>query len=409
MRPDMESLISKADALKLLFDHWTPAPGTEPVPVGECAGRVLAADQYARYDIPVVRASMMDGVAVKSALFRDGEGLPDTSGWRLGNDFVRADTGDDFDDAYDAVIAIEDVTLTPEGGIEIRPDAAAKVAPGCNVKPRGAEVRKGALLAKAGTLLTAGDMAAIAMGGAAEVEVLKKPRVGFIPTGSELAPVGSELRRGQNFDSNSPLVRALLLQMGAEPVMHPIVRDDPAALREAVATLLPQCDILLLNAGTSKGGEDYCAAFLAEQGSVLFHGVAAVPGRPMSMAVLDGKAVVNLSGPAFAAFYGVDWAVRPLVCRWLGQPLPRRQTVTARLTGRLAVPPRFSAMTAFRVRRDGGKFIATPLAGRGPGGVGSAGLLAADAVYVSTPGEAPREAGDEIALILLRDAAALEG
>ncbi len=400
MRPDFANLISKEKALELLFSQWTPEAETETVPLADCVGRVLAEDQFARYDLPVVRASTMDGVAVQSRRFRDG--VPDTGGWRMGADFVRADTGDDFDDAYDAVIAIENVTLLENGGIEILP--RINVYPGLNVKPCGADLKAGALLVKAGTLLTAMDMTALAMGGGAEVPVLRKPRVGFIPTGSELVPAGSPLRRGQNFDANSLLMGELLRQMGAEPILHPIVRDDRAALTAAVEELLPRCDILLLNAGTSKGGEDYCAGLLAEKGRVLFHGVAAVPGRPMSMAILEGKAAVNLSGPTFAAFYSMDWAVRAMVCRWLGQPVPRRARVTVTLKEKLQTPPFFSAMTSLRLERQGdGGYLATPLALRGPGSAGTAAALTADAVYVSRVGEKSHEAGETLEVELLRE------
>ncbi len=400
MRPDFADLISKEKALELLFSKWTPKAETEMVPLAQCVGRVLAEDQLAQYNLPMVRASTMDGVAVQSQRFQDG--VPDTSGWRMGVDFVRADTGDDFDDRYDAVIAIENVTLLENGGISLLPKI--NVYPGLNVKPCGTDLKKGAVLAKAGTLLTVMDMTAIAMGGLWEVPVLRKPRVGFLPTGSELVPVGSPLKRGQNFDTNSLLVEELLRQMGAEPVMHPIVKDDKAALTAAVEELLPQCDILLINAGTSKGGEDYCAGLLAEKGEVLFHGVAAVPGRPMSMAIMEGKAAVNLSGPTFAAFYSMDWAVRAMLCRWLGQPIARRVRVTATLTEKLQTPPFFSSMASVRLeRQEDGSYLATPLALRGPKSAGTAAVLTADGVYVSQVGEKSHEAGERIEVELLRE------
>lgn len=399
MRPDLANLISKEEALSRLFSKWPPQPETEVVPLAECVGRVLAEDQFARYNLPLVRASTMDGVAVESQRFRNG--VPDTSGWRMGVDFIRADTGDDFDDKYDAVIAIENVTLLENGGISILPQL--NVFPGLNVKPCGTDLKEGALLAKAGTRLTVMDMTAIAMGGGAEVPVLRKPRVGFLPTGSELVPPGSPLSRGQNFDTNSLLVGELLRQMGAEPILHPIVRDDKAALTAAVEELLPRCDILLINAGTSKGGEDYCAGLLAEKGEVLFHGVAAVPGRPMSMAILEGKAAVNLSGPTFAAFYSMDWAVRAIVCRWLNQPIPQRVKVTATLTEKLQVPSFFSVMGAVRLERSPeGGYLATPLALRGPKSAGTAAALTANGVYISQLGEKTHEAGETIEVELLR-------
>jgi molybdopterin molybdotransferase/putative molybdopterin biosynthesis protein len=399
MRPELEHLIRKEQALALLFSQWAPQPGTEQLPLAQCVGRVLAEDQFAGYDLPLVRASTMDGVAVQSAAFADG--MPDTTGWQLGREYVRADTGDDFPDEYDAVIAIEEVTLLENGGILLSPEGA--VRPGLNVKPGGADVKAGEPLVKKGTLLTPMDLAALAMGGISHIPVVVRPVVAFLPTGSELVPPGTQLQRGQNFDSNSVLVETLLRQMGAEPLMHPIVKDDPIALGEAIDTLLPQCDILLVNAGTSKGGEDYCADLLAQRGKVLFHGVAAVPGRPMSMAVLGGKAAINLSGPAFAAFYSMDWAVRALVAHWLGQPVPQRPTVTATLTQPLKTPPFFSQMVPLGLELgEDGKYLATPLALRGPNRVGTAAALTAPAAYISTPGEPPHPAGEEITVELLR-------
>jgi molybdopterin molybdotransferase/putative molybdopterin biosynthesis protein len=346
----------------------------------------------------------MDGVAVRSVCFQ--EGMPDTSQWKLGIDFVRADTGDDFDDAFDAVIAIEEVTFPENGGIAINP----QVQPVCgmNVKPCGADVKKGTLLIKKGTVLTAADLSAIAMGGHAQIPVVKKPHVSFMPTGSELVPAGSELQRGQNFDSNSIMVGQMLREMGAVPILHPIVRDDPESLEKAFDELLGQSDMVLINAGTSKGGEDYCARLLEKRGKVLFHGVAAVPGRPMSMAVIDGKPVVNLSGPPFAAFYSMDWAVRAIICRMLGLPVPVREKIRAVLTADFQAPP-LSLMAAFRIERnDNGDYLAEQIPLRGPKSAGSAAVLTANAIYVTTPGEKPMKAGEQIELELTRNRAWME-
>ncbi|MGN0295189.1 MAG: molybdopterin molybdotransferase MoeA [Lachnospiraceae bacterium] len=403
MKPDFSDLITKEEALSRLFSCWDPQPVKEVVSLDEAAGRVLFEDQYALYNIPVVRASTMDGIAVRSECFRDG--MPDTSGWRMGTDFVRADTGDDFDDAFDTVIAIEKVTFLENGGIQIDPHVNTR--PGFNVKPCGADVKKGALLVKKGTVLSASDLAAIAMGGLAEVPVVRKPRVSFLPTGSELVPAGEPLQRGKNFDSNSVMVAQMLREMGAVPILHPIVKDDRESLNAALEELMPQSDIVLVNAGTSKGGEDYCAGLLEQKGHVLFHGVAAVPGRPMSMAMIDGLPVVNLSGPPFAAFYSMDWAVRTMVCRMLGIPVPVRETVEAVLTSGFHMPP-LSLMACFHLEKnEAGEYLATQISLRGPRSAGSAAALTADAVYVTVPGEKHREAGEKIILELMKNRSGL--
>jgi molybdopterin molybdotransferase/putative molybdopterin biosynthesis protein len=402
MKPDFSSLISKQSALALVFSKWTPTQQTELVPLSQAVGRVLAEDQFAGYDLPVVRASTMDGVAVQSHRFAGG--MPDTSDWKLGRDFVRADTGDDFDDAFDAVIAIEDVELLEDGGIRFtRP---LEVKSGYQVKGQGADLKKGALLVPKGTRIDARALGALAMGGMWEIPVVKKPRVAFIPTGSELVPAGSPLRRGENFDSNSLLAQAMLEEMGAEPLLHPIVRDDPQALRDALQKVLPESDIVLINAGTSKGGEDYSYRLLEENGELLFHGVAAVPGRPMSIGVLGEKLLVNLSGPSFAAFYSLDWLVKALVARFLGVSVPVRETVRATLTQDLGTPPFFSQMAPFHLELAAdGTYLATPISLRGPRSQGSAAALMADGVYITTPGQAPLKAGTEVEIELLKNRA----
>ncbi len=404
MKPEFANLTPKKEALERVCAVWKPIRETEIVPIEAANGRVLAEDQLTCYDLPVVRASSMDGVAVKSERFADG--IPDTSQWKLGEDFVRADTGDDFPDAYDAVIAIENVEIGSEIGMTIHGDV--KVQKGLNVKGPGSTVQKGTLIARAGTMLDAAAMSAIAMGGHAEVPVVRKPRVAFVPTGSELVPVGTVPGRGQNIDSNSVLVRQMLLDMGAEPIMHPIVRDDPAALEAAIDELLPQADLLLLNAGTSKGGEDYCSHILEARGSSIFRGIAAVPGRPMNAAMLGDTPAINLYGPSFAAFYSTDYMVRGLVCYFLGIPVPVRETVTATLTGTLNKPPFFSNMAAIGLEQQpDGSYTATPMGLRGKGAVGATASLMAQGVYVTQPGEPVSQAGDTVSVELLRNRAVI--
>lgn len=404
MRPDFSDLISKENALERLFSYWKPERKNEMISVADAAGRVLAESRYALYNLPVVRSSVMDGIAVRSVCFQNG--IPDTSGWKYGIDYIRADTGDDFDDAFDAVIAIEDVTFSEDGKITLEP--GINVKPGYQVKPCGTDVKKGAFLVAEGTLLTASDLAALAMGGIAEIPVVRKPVVSFLPTGSELAAVGEKLHRGQNFDTNSIMVKQMLREMGAEALLHPIVPDDPKEIEKAFDELLPGSDIVLINAGTSKGEQDYCARMLSERGKVLFHGVAAVPGRPMSMAIIDDKPVINLSGPAFAAFYSMDWAVRSVVCKYFGIPVPVRERITATLTESFRMPPFFSMMVSFQVEKTkDGSYTATPLALRGPKSAKTTEVLTANGVYITRPGEKPKDAGEQIEIELLRNRAYL--
>ena len=249
----MTSLPTRAQVLETLLQRWDPVSQTETIPVEAALGRVLTRDQYAQATIPVARASAMDGVAVCAARF--GQGMPDTAGWKLGVDFCRADTGDDFDDRFDAVIPIERVQISEKGQLTILGDM--QVRPGDNIRPRGSAIRTGELVARKHRQLRPFDLACLALGGIAQVEVYRNPRVDFLPTGSELVPLGAPVGRGQNIDSNSVLAQAMLTEMGAEPLCYPIVPDQPEALAEALEQALQAADVVLLNGGSSKGAEDY--------------------------------------------------------------------------------------------------------------------------------------------------------
>lgn len=391
----MEKLISRADALAALFAEWTPDAGTETVPVASALGRVPVRTYTARCALPVVRASAMDGVAVDSARFAGK--APDTAAWRLGEDYVRADTGDDFDDRFDAVIRIEDAELLPDGGLRLR--EGVEVTPGMNVRGSGSRLPEGAQLNDTGLPLRAGDLAALAMGGVETVEVRRRPRVAFITTGSELIAPGETLRRGCNYDTNSLMVRLMLEEMGAECVPFPIVPDDPARLADTLHRAMDAADIVIINGGTSKGGEDFNTRLIAAEGRLLFHGVAAAPGRPLGVAMAGNKPLINMAGPALAAFFTMEWFVRAVVCRWLGTPVPRRETVRARLTAPLRGGAPLDVFSRATVARDGEGFTVTPF---DRGRADEAAMLRSNAFLV-TPAHAPdRAPGDEIEVQLLR-------
>lgn len=384
---------SKEDALSLIKDSFTPDRVTEVVKTTEAVGRVLASDVYSLVSIPVVRASAMDGVAVKSADFASS--VPDTESFVPGTDYVRADTGDDFPDAFDSVIPVEAVTFNARGGFTL--NLPEPFRNGMNVRATGSMVRKGELIMKKGRKLSAFDISRILSGGVWSVSVVKKPVVAFIPTGSELVPVGSELKRGQNYDTNSFLVSSLLSEWGAESVLYPVVKDSRSEIEDVLSDAVNKADIVLLSAGTSKGEEDYTHRILASRGRLLFHEVKAAPGRPMAAAAVDGKLVINLSGPSVAAFHGMLWCVRPVLEYWLGGDEVPLHTVEAELTDDLVIKFPISILLQFHIFSDGGKWYAVPLPFKAPRPEGLIGE-ATNAVYMCRPGEKNHSRGEKLTL-----------
>lgn len=391
----MASLPTRAQVLETLFQQWTPVYKTETIPVEEALGRVLVHDQFSQVSIPVVRASAMDGVAVSSARFQSGP--PDTSNWKPGVDFCRADTGDDFDDLFDAVIPIEQAELSPEGRFTLRWEGPLE--PGQNIRPRGSTIRAGELLARKDRQLRPFDLACLAMGGITHVEVYQAPRVAFLPTGSELVPLGVPVARGQNIDSNSILVQGLLTEMGANPLCYPITPDQPADVAAALDRALEDADVILINGGSSKGAEDFNARLLEERGSALFHWVAAAPGKPMCVALIHNKPVINLPGPPLAVLYGMDWCIRAIVHRLLHKPLPRRQTIRGTLTEPIHAPSNMEILCMMDVTPTPGGYLVKQKPWRGSS---MPDALGAGAVYITELGCEERRAGEDLEVTLLR-------
>ena len=380
---------SRHQVLDDLYEKWNVRAGTETVRLNESFNRVLAEDVYSQWTIPVVRASAMDGVAVKSSAFQNGR--PDTENWVPGVDYVRADTGDDFDDAFDAVIAIEQVEMLPGGGILI--DEDVEVTEGYSVRPAGSTLMKDELMLVRGTRIRPDHIACAAMAGRDSLLVYRKPVVSFIPTGSELVPAGTAVGRGQNIDSNSPMAEAMIREMGGEPRIYPIVKDKKAELESVITDALAVSDIVVLSGGSSKGEEDFNTHILKEKGDLICDAVAAVPGRPMTLALIGGKPVLNVSGPPFAAFYGLDWCVRSMICDMLGIPYTLRHRVRATLTRDLHTPEIMEMFMKFNVYRTRHGFRAEPIERGASSMIDS---FNANGIFISRQGESFLPAGSMV-------------
>jgi molybdopterin molybdotransferase/putative molybdopterin biosynthesis protein len=316
---------TKEEVLEMIFAHWQPEQKTEVVALEEALGRIAAENIYSKINNPVHRASKLDGYAVHSEDFANG--LPDTTNWKQGVDYVRADTGDDFDDAFDAVIKVEEVTVDADGVLHFSENVNVK--PGSMINTKGARMKEGDILHERGTVLRYFDLSTLASGGITEVPVVVRPRVAFAPTGSELIPAGQTPKRGEIIDSNSVLARFYIESLGATPIILPIVKDDPKELEATLDTALTSADIVIINGGSSKGLEDFNTRLLASRGELLCHGVAAAPGRPLSATIIDGKPVINAPGPESALFYVFEWCSSALVARAVGVPARKRTRVKA--------------------------------------------------------------------------------
>jgi molybdopterin molybdotransferase/putative molybdopterin biosynthesis protein len=357
MKIDISNAPTRTQALESITSRWPACSEIEYVPLQQSIGRVVAKELYSFNTLPVCRVSSFDGFAVRSQDFENG--LPDTSAWQQGIEYVPADTGDDFPDGYDTIIPVEDISFDEKGVMHFANDF--KFVKGSAVKPAGTTVRQGELIVNAHSRVTAELAGAMAIGGIRFVPVFKKLKVVFIPTGSELVSTGTTPRRGENVDSNSLMISVLLEQWGAEVISLPIISDDIALLDRAVTEALDVADMVVINGGSSKGGEDFNYKILEKRASFFSHGVRAVPGRPVGLAIISGKPVINLPGPALAAWVASDWLLKGLVFHYYSMPVPVRQRVNAVLTTDIKKASAFDMITRVELKRTGEGFTATPL------------------------------------------------
>lgn len=393
---------TKTEAMNTLFSKWIPVYETEIISIEDALNRISGEDVYSNNTLPLVRASSADGIATSSEYFKDG--FPDTSKWTEGVEYDRADTGDDFDDKYDFVVRIEDVEFDENGSISLSENI--EYEPGTNVSPKGKIVSKNDLVLRKDVKIRPHHLASLAMGGHEYIRVRKKPKVAFIPTGSELVCRGNIPKRGENVDSNSIMIKNMLIEMGAEPICFPIVKDIAEDLEFILDEALYIADIVVINAGSSKGKEDLNTELIKKRGELLHHRIAAAPGFPLGLGIVDNKPVINLPGPNIAAFYGADWCIRGAVAKALCMPSESKETVRAVLQQTLNTPGKMDFLCKMDLKIDeDGNYLAFPKLHREhPGAVSSS----ADAFYISPIGTSKIEKGETIEVCLLNNKAFIE-
>jgi putative molybdopterin biosynthesis protein len=384
--------------------------GSEQIPLNEAAlGRVLAAPVWAKISSPHYHASAMDGYAVRSADTIDASlALP--LDLKIGIQASYLDTGDLLPEWSDAVIPVENVeVLTGISGTGDQTFSQQKirirsaVTPWSNVRPMGEDIVASQLVLPSGHTLRPVDLGAIAACGHVSVEVSRKPRVAIIPTGSELVPIGQKLRPGDIIEYNSVTLGAQVLGWGAEPHRYPITRDDYDLLCQQVTEAAQDNDLVLLNAGSSAGSEDFSSRVVEELGDLLVHGVAVRPGHPVIIGMLGEKPhqvpIIGVPGYPVSALLTGEIFVEPLIARWLGRVPQAPLTIKARLTRKVTSPSGDDDYMRVAVGRVGDEILAAPLS-RGAGVITS--LVRADGITVLPRGVQGLAAGSEIEVALYR-------
>ncbi|MES2600719.1 MAG: molybdopterin biosynthesis protein [Pseudomonadota bacterium] len=322
--------------------------------VNDCAladalGLVVASDIVAVVDVPPFDRSNVDGFAVRSAdLVAAGEALPVRL--HLNNEVIACGTapqlsvkqgtatpiatGGPVPRGADAIVMVEHTQPAGEDGIEIR----RATSPGQFVSYAGSDIARGEILLRAGTLIGSREIGMLAASGVARVSVVRKPRVAIISTGDELVQPGQPLRPAAIFDTNGAIVTAAVSENGGEAHFLGAFPDDEERLEAVMREALATSDMLILSGGTSKGEGDVSHRIVARLGKpgIVAHGVALKPGKPLCLAVCDGKPVVILPGFPTSAMFTFHDMIVPVLRRLAGLPPRNDARVTAKVPVRIA-------------------------------------------------------------------------
>ena len=328
------------------------------ISLGNSLGRILATDVISPIDVPAFDRSNVDGFAIQSADVAGAQeeapkilsvnnevlspGTAPTQTVESGTATPIA-TGGMVPRGADAVVMIEH-TEPVDGDAESATETQLRVfrsaSPGHAITAAGTDIARGETILRAGDVLTSREIGVLAALGLTTVSVRKRPRVAVISTGNEIVPPGEELPLGSVYDSNASILTAALTELGCDPVPLGTVRDDVDQLRSIVQGALgsaSDCDAVILSGGTSKGAGDLSYVVVSEltDPGIVAHGVALKPGKPICLAVTDGKPIVVLPGFPTSAIFTFHEFVAPVLRELAGQPPKTRQTINAALPVRV--------------------------------------------------------------------------
>ncbi|MBR2583524.1 MAG: molybdopterin biosynthesis protein [Oscillospiraceae bacterium] len=367
---------------------------TESVRVRDAFRRVTARAVYARINAPHYACSAMDGVALRA---RDSFGATETTPVTLRKDsFTAVDTGDPIPEGCDAVIMVEELVRNDDGSVTIH----APAAPWQHIRQIGEDICAGEMILPSFTELTPAAIGALIAGGVTELEVLARPTVGIIPTGDEIVPPCAEPESGDIPEFNSAIFSAMLASWDAEARVYPIVPDSLERIRGMLEKAAGECDMVILNAGSSAGRDDYSAAALREIGVVLYHGVAIKPGKPAILGYKGAVPILGVPGYPVSGIIVIDELLRPMIDQWYGRETDGGGHTRARLTRSVVSGLKYKEYVRVRMGTVRDTLTASPLP-RGSGVISS--FMKADGLLEIPQGTEGYAAGEEVRVRLLTD------
>ncbi len=384
---------AKKDYLWTLVEQGF-AGRTERIRVQDAFGRVTAKAVYAHINAPHYACSAMDGIALYA---RNSFGATDTTPVTLREgQFTEVDTGDPIPEGCDAVIMVEELVRNDDGSVTIH----APAAPWQHIRQIGEDVCAGEMILPGFMEVTPAAIGAMIAGGVLELEVIAKPVVGIIPTGDEIVPPCSDPKPGDIMEFNSSIFSAMLASWDAVAKTYSIVSDKYDQIRDMLEKAASECDMVILNAGSSAGRDDYSVSAVREVGEVLYHGIAIKPGKPAILGYRGAVPILGVPGYPVSGIIVIDELLRPLIDRWYSRETDSGSRTRAKLTRPVVSGLKYQEYVRVRMGYVGNTLMASPLP-RGSGVVSS--FMKADGMLEVPQGTEGYTAGEEVRVRLLTE------
>lgn len=369
------------EAIAILRERVRPVAGTQSVTLEYAGGRILAEPAFARQPVPAHTNAAVDGYSFASSDYDSTRGADLAVSARAAAGHALAErprtgtaarifTGAVIPEGHDTVAMQEDCEVTGTQQ-EQRVRIPGGLKPRANVRKAGEDVAKGEALLKRGHVIRPQDVAALASIGLPAVECFRRLRVAVVSTGDEIIRPGArDLRPGEVYDANAPMLRGLVALSGCELTDLGVWLDREADVRANLKRAAEQFDVILTSGGASRGEEDHMVRAIDAMGRRHMWQLAIKPGRPMSFGQIGDTVVVGLPGNPVAVFVCFLMYAFPLLRRLGGADWrePRRYLLPAafdyasRKTGRREfwrgmLVERAGAMAVDKFARDGSGLI----------------------------------------------------
>ncbi len=367
----------------------------ERIAVVDALNRVTKEAVYAKYCSPLFNASAMDGIAV---IAERTYGATEVNPVELseGKDYVVVDTGDPVRHPFNAVIMAEDLMETESGKVRI----LSSVSPWKDIRPIGEDIVAGEMILPSRHKIRPIDIAVLLSAGILELEVIKRAEVAIFPTGTEIIEPTETPTDGSIIESNSRMFENMVTVEGGIAHRFPPIEDDYEKIKGKIQEAVKRYDMVIVNAGSSAGRDDYTVEILREIGEVLVHGVAIKPGKPVILAIVEGKPVIGLPGYPVSAYIGFENFVTPVLAMLNQSSETTRKTIDAVISKRMVSSLKHKEYVRVKVGLVEGKVVASPLA-RGAGAAMS--LVRADGFCIIEQNSEGVEAGETVQVELYKD------